>query len=260
LGQIGLELSPGKSKLVLFTRRKINPFSCSIQTGDSLIHSSDKAKFLGITFDYQFLGKYHIPIVHSKAIKLLNVIKMLRGVWWGAHPCSLLSIYKMLIRASLEYGNFTFSGASPRYTNKLRQIQFQAIRLALGLRRSIPTNILLAEAAEWPIHICFSYLTKRYLLRAAANATHSIFPRLIQLDEAVRRHERHGFRFTFLLLQSYYNLRTFFYRISRHSIPPFCACPYEALLWKPDLRISPAENFTSDNLNANQVLILFTVT
>jgi hypothetical protein len=58
------------------------------------------------------MGQLHINYLHSKGLKLLNIIKMLRGVWWGSHPSSLLIIYRMVIRASIEYGCFVFAGVA----------------------------------------------------------------------------------------------------------------------------------------------------
>lgn len=97
---------------------------------------------------------------------------MLRGVWWGAHPSTLLIIYRMVIRSSLKYGCFAFAGACKTLILKLERIQLQAIRLALGYRSTTPSNVMLAEAHETTLQTRFSMLTGRYLLRVFSQSKH----------------------------------------------------------------------------------------
>ncbi|KMQ90991.1 type-1 retrotransposable element r1dm [Lasius niger] len=78
---------------------------------------------------------------------------MLRSIWWGGDPRSLLHIYKALIRGSMEYGCLAFPFNSS-IMSQLNKIQYQAIlgfSLCLGFRRTTPTNIILAEAGKPPL-------------------------------------------------------------------------------------------------------------
>ncbi|KMQ81796.1 pol-like protein [Lasius niger] len=88
---------------------------------------------------------------------------MLRGTWWGNSPRTLLSIYKAFVRGSMEYGSFTFPYNNHSIMSSLDKIQFKAIRLCLGLRKTTPTNIMLAEAREPPLCMRFKYLTSKYI-------------------------------------------------------------------------------------------------
>ncbi|KAL6420692.1 hypothetical protein ACFW04_013975 [Cataglyphis niger] len=78
---------------------------------------------------------------------------------------SLLNIYKSLIKSSIEYGCFVFSFNNYTLMNTLEKIQFRAIRLCLGLRRTIPTNVLLTEAGESPLQFRFNLLLSKYILK-----------------------------------------------------------------------------------------------
>jgi hypothetical protein len=40
------------------------------------------------------------------------LLRALAGTWWGAHPSSLLLVYKSIIRSKVDYGSFLFSSAS----------------------------------------------------------------------------------------------------------------------------------------------------
>ena len=45
----------------------------------------------------------HAKYIIGRASKLINILKVLRGTWWGGHPQTLLQIYVSLIRATIEY-------------------------------------------------------------------------------------------------------------------------------------------------------------
>lgn len=55
---------------------------------------------------------------------------------------------------------------------KLNTIQFKAIRYCLGLRNSILTNVVVAEAGEDPLICKFDYLTSKYLLKPFSLDSH----------------------------------------------------------------------------------------
>ncbi|KAL6420987.1 hypothetical protein ACFW04_014033 [Cataglyphis niger] len=89
----------------------------------------------------------HIDTLSKKCIKLLNILKCLRGVWWGVNPNLLLSIYKSLVRGSMEYSFLYIRINNCTQLEKLEKIQRKALRLCLGLRQSIPFNVIHAESA-----------------------------------------------------------------------------------------------------------------
>lgn len=103
----GLTISPSKSALVVFSRGRSNPLSHSINLQGTKINSTTSHKFLGLILDHKLLGNLHINFLVRKCDKLLNILKSLRDVWWGASPRLLLNIYKSLIRGFLEY-NFPY--------------------------------------------------------------------------------------------------------------------------------------------------------
>ena len=47
----------------------------------------------------------HVLEARKKCIKALNLIKFLRGTWWGADPDTLLIMYKSYI---IDYENFVY--------------------------------------------------------------------------------------------------------------------------------------------------------
>lgn len=95
----GLTVSPSKSSLIVFTKKRINPFAFSVKLTNSTVHSTDSCKFLGIFLDYRLFGNNHISALSTRCSKLYNIINMLKGTWWGGGASSsLLNIYKALTR------------------------------------------------------------------------------------------------------------------------------------------------------------------
>ena len=98
-------------------------------------------------------------------MRALNIIKFVCGTWWGSDPSTLITLYKSFVRSLINYGCYIYFPSSVNLINKLERIQYIAIRSALGLRISTPTNILLAEAKLSSIkdrteNLCYSYLAK----------------------------------------------------------------------------------------------------
>ncbi|KMQ93494.1 rna-directed dna polymerase from mobile element jockey [Lasius niger] len=62
----------------------------SIQLNGTSVLSNRTAKFLGIVLDFNLCGHSHASYLVAKCGKLTNVIKSLRGTWWGADPKTLL--------------------------------------------------------------------------------------------------------------------------------------------------------------------------
>lgn len=97
------------------------------------------------------------------------MISVLAGVQWGAHPSSLLALYKALFRGVMEYGCtiFRFQNSKVLF-NKLLRIQYRILRKALGYRISTPINTILSESKEPPLHLRFWLCARRYLIKQLA--------------------------------------------------------------------------------------------
>lgn len=65
----------------------------------------------------------------------------------------------------MEYGSLIFPFNNYLIMSSLDKIQYKAIRLCLGIRRTTPTNIILAEAGKGPLVSRFYFLTAKYILK-----------------------------------------------------------------------------------------------
>lgn len=165
LWKLGLEVSPGKTELVHFNKNGIAPGNLEVNVQGRSIVSTHSVKFLGIFFDFQLNYDQHLNHVHKKASKTLNILKFIRGVYWGADPTTLISFYKAFTRSVIDYGSFIYFPTHKNKILKLERIQYSAIRMALGLRISTPTNILLAESRLISLQNRAKILCNNFLLK-----------------------------------------------------------------------------------------------
>lgn len=226
----GLTVSSTKSSLMVFTKKHINPHAFSIKLGNSTILSTDTYKFLGISLDYRFSGRNHIRTLSSRCSKLLNIINMLRGTWWGGAPSSLLCIYKAFIRGSMEYGCLTFPFNNYSSMRHLESIQ---LRACLGLRRSTPTNVVLAEAGEGPLRFRFELLTSKYVLKTFALDSHPLIDKLSALLWYSRKSRKTDPSSKFLLFKSFTNLLRIKSQVKKFDFPAVYSIDYNALIHLP---------------------------
>ena len=85
-------------------------------------------------FDALLTWKEHVGQVEDKCKKVLNVMRCLTGVEWGADTASLRCIYVALIRSRLDYGSVAYGSAAKSVLAGLDRIQTQ------GLHRNTPVG------------------------------------------------------------------------------------------------------------------------
>ena len=111
-----------KTTFVHFNKRNIKPGNTELKIKNMVIKSCSTVKFLGIIFDYRLNFKEHINTLQSKCSKTFNIIKFLRGIWWGSDPESLITIYKSYVRSIIEYSCYVFFPTQKDQNLKLERI------------------------------------------------------------------------------------------------------------------------------------------
>lgn len=173
--KLGLELSPLKSHLLHFNNMKILPGNIEIKINDYAIKSSDSVKFLGIIFDYKMTFGPHIDQVKKKCSRALNIVKYLCGTWWGSSPETLLILYKSFVLSIIDYGSYIYFPSTKKASKKIEAIQNEAIRIALGYRRSTPIGILLAESKLMLLKERSNYLCDCYIAKIMSNSNSDVY-------------------------------------------------------------------------------------
>ena len=185
LGSLGLSISLPKSQLCVFSRVRRGFGDVSIRIGDLSISCQPSLKYLGVIMDARFTLVPHIKYIADQAIRAINVLRVIARVSWGANPALLLTVYRNLFRAYLEWGAPLFRCASKSALRILDRVQFGALRAALGGMRSTPTSVLLSEAGEPPPFLRRSLLSSRFFLRNFSWWGNPLLPRLQLLSERI---------------------------------------------------------------------------
>ncbi|XP_025266733.1 uncharacterized protein LOC105255877 [Camponotus floridanus] len=257
LSSRGLNVSPAKTSLIVFIKKRVNPCSFSINLCNTVIQSSDTHKFLGVILDYRLLGNQHIQMLTTRCSKLLNIINMLRGTWWGGSPLSLLLIYKSLIRGSMEYACLSFPYNSFSSLRHLESIQLRSLRACLGLRKTTPTNVVLAEAGEGPLRFRFEYLTSRYILKIFALDSHPLIDKLFGLLWYSRKTRKTNPSEKFLLFKTFNKFLPMKTHIKKFDFPALYSTNYDALTFFPPVIItSPIESENIKNASVPQLIFM----
>ena len=126
---LGLELALHKTVFINFNNNNINADNTEININENCaIKSSEPVRFLGIIFDYKMTFNHQTNKVVNRCHRALNIIKYLRGTWWGADPSTPITFYKSFIRSIIEYGCYIYFPTRQNMIEKLEQIQYSAIR------------------------------------------------------------------------------------------------------------------------------------
>ena len=167
------------------------------------VKSSKSVRFLGLFFDYNMSFSTHKNIIQQRCSKALNIIKYLRGTWWGFHPNTLLTLYKSFVWSIVDYCSFVYFPTSKCSKEKIEKIQYAAIRLALGFRRSTPTNILIAESKLPFLEDRASYLGKYYISKNLSNTNSSILKTIKSFFNISKKHPTKHTKILYKYLSSF---------------------------------------------------------
>lgn len=170
LWELGLDLSPSKTVLIYFNKLGHKPGEMALNIRGAYVRSSETVKFLGITFDYRLNFHEHVTGIRDRCKRALNIVKFVRGTWWGAEPSTLLTLYISFVRSIMDYGSFVYCPSAQNVRNKLESVQLSAIRMALGLRVSTPTNVVLAESKLVRVADRAAFLGRKYLHKVLSNS------------------------------------------------------------------------------------------
>ena len=98
--------------------------------------------FLGVIFDRKLSFIPHLKYVKKKALRALNILKVIGNTEWGADRKVMLLLYKSLIRSKLDYGCIVYGSARKSYLQMLDPIHNQGLRFCIGAFRTSPVERL----------------------------------------------------------------------------------------------------------------------
>lgn len=147
---LDLEISAPKTQFCLFSRKRFNSLmkraraqGLGLGLRGALIECKPLAIFLGIKLDSQLTFRAHILSMKESICRRITVMKALTGIRWGAHAITLLIVYKGLIRSCMDWGCQLLVDVSSALAKILDRLQYAALRVALGVMCTTPTNVIL---------------------------------------------------------------------------------------------------------------------
>ncbi|XDV17936.1 hypothetical protein PO909_023724 [Leuciscus waleckii] len=114
-----------------------------------------------MVFDARLTWAGHIEKVIVKCKKVLNVMRCLAGVDWGASRKALKGIYDALIKSVIDYGCIAYRDAAKTTLAKL-DVQAQALRICSGAFHTSPAVAIQVEMDEMPLTLRREQLTANY--------------------------------------------------------------------------------------------------
>lgn len=187
LAGLGLEISPTKSKLCLFSKgRKYSRFPIEINLNGINLPVVDCVKYLGLWMDCSLRWGKHLNEIVEKTHKFVNVFKVLSGSSWGVSQKHLRRLYISVIRSRLDYASFLYNNSTKKYLNKLDVIQNQCMRIIGGFIRTTPIHVMECELSLPPLEIRRWFLAGKFWLKISSLETHAI-PILEDLNKIYNR-------------------------------------------------------------------------
>lgn len=100
----GVRFSKEKTQVIFFTSKKVGE-EINLNLYGHVLEKVQSFRFLGMVFDARLTGGTEkIEKIRVKCKKVLNVMRCLAGVDWGASRQSLREIYVALIKSVIDYG------------------------------------------------------------------------------------------------------------------------------------------------------------
>nr|CAH7715725.1 unnamed protein product [Callosobruchus chinensis] len=164
LAEVNLQLAIEKSAMMCFTRHRI-ALPSLYEVGGLSIPVVQHYKYLGIILDGKLLWSKHIQYIKNKAEKGINILKCTTKKKWGSDPKIAKIFYSAYVRSVLDYGCVLYGSAAKTHLTKIDRVQYQALRICMGVMKSSPCPAILAEVREPPLTIRRQLFAERAVVK-----------------------------------------------------------------------------------------------
>ncbi|KAG6438736.1 hypothetical protein O3G_MSEX000179 [Manduca sexta] len=165
LNRVGLDISPSKSKICIFSRgfrRQV----IDIRLNDTPLVLVDTVRYLGMWLDKGLRWNKHIDQMCKKVAKFINIFRILVGPGWGIHPVHLRRLYIALVRSRMDFASFLFDNSADTHLVKLDRLQNICLRLIGGFVKSTPIHVMESELFLAPLFVRRRYLAGKFYLKS----------------------------------------------------------------------------------------------
>jgi len=169
----GLVINSDKTIGIVFTRKVIACQKLKLNIQGKPIVFQNSCILLGVQFDNHLTWGPQVESLILKSSKILNIMRCISGINWGASNNILLTIYKSMILSHLDYCCFIYEGCSKTILHKIDTIQYKALLIVTGGMKGTAHNALLGECCEIPLELRREKLLIKYLLKIKNNDNNS---------------------------------------------------------------------------------------
>ena len=164
---------------------------------NEFIPYNPKPLFLGIVFDEYLCFNTHFTNLKSKALKRLNLIKLISHKSWHLSSQTLINVYMSLVGSIFTYSFFSVANVSQTNLNLLQLIQDRAIRCIFKTEWNFPSFLLSKLSDILPVKERFIQIGCRRLIKSLHNNlnTNTLFQEYLNSISSIQRSKK---RQTFL--------------------------------------------------------------
>lgn len=163
LSEKNLQINLNKTQYMkIFSK---NLIKSTININGTSIIECNRMKMLGITITNHLSLVSHYKIKKQETQKNLNLLKIFTHKYGGAHPGTMMNIFKSLIKTKISFAYEITNHKTKSITNIIQQIKNNGIRTCLGLTKTTPVPALLAEAGEKTAELDIIEKTLKYIAR-----------------------------------------------------------------------------------------------
>jgi hypothetical protein len=202
-----------------------------VKVRNYVVSNSEEDKFLGLPLHAALKWKQWVAAAARRTSGAIGILSWLRHTWWGAEPLLLLRLYKSLVRARIEYGDFLIHVLSNSQKTLPEKIQLKVLKSALGLRSSTPANIVS------PLEIRFRYLARNFVTRMITNEDHPLrttLEEVIDWKENPVNTDRVG---TVPLIEAFRDIVPKEHLIGKASLPLCCKTTFTSVMSRQSVGI-----------------------
>ena len=127
---------------------------------------------MGVIFVMRLSFVPHLNYLKKKALKDLNILKVIGNTEWGADQKVMLRHYGSLIRYKMYYGCIVYGSAGKSYFQMLDPIHNQGVRLCLGAFRTSRVESLYVDAHEPSLGARRAWLSLQYPTKITSLPNH----------------------------------------------------------------------------------------
>ena len=194
----------------------------------------EETKFLGVIFDRKLSFIPHLKYVKKKALKALNILKVIGNTEWGADRKVMLRLYRSLIRSKLDYGCIVYGFARKSYLQMLDPIHNQG--LCHGAFRTSSVESLYVDAHESSLGARRAKLPLQYATKIKSLPNHpahnAVFDNTYMklFDARPNAIPTFGLRIKQFLTASNIDFSDILETPSYFTLPPWCIKPPKIVL------------------------------